>query len=59
MKAETMGRGISAAILAAALYAFVPNLARLAFDRGIPAMEIAMARPANAVSAKRQLRQFS
>ncbi len=44
MKAETMGRGISAAILAAALYAFVPNLARLAFDRGIPAMEIVTCR---------------
>lgn len=39
MKAETMGRGIGAAIAAAALYAFVPNLARLAFERGIPALE--------------------
>ncbi len=39
MKAETMGRGIGAAIAAAALYAFVPNLARLAFERGIPALQ--------------------
>ena len=44
MIVEAMGRGISAAILAAALYAFVPNLARLAFEQGIPAMEIVTCR---------------
>lgn len=38
------GRGIGFAILAASIYGLVPNVARLAFDQGIPALESVVVR---------------
>ena len=39
MTTDNIAKGIAAAVLAAGLYALVPNIARLAFESGIPALE--------------------